>query len=49
MAADKFFGYEQPYEVACTDAQAALHGGVAHVLISYGAKAKRVSYSTSHG
>ena len=48
MADDKFFGYEQPYEVACTDAQAALHGGVALFLISYGAK-ERVAYSTSHG
>ena len=36
------------YDITCTDAQAQLHGGHAHVLWSHGAKAKRISYSTSH-
>ena len=33
----------------CSDEEALLHGGVAHVVYAHGCKAKRVSYSTSHG
>ena len=33
----------------CSDEEALLHGGVAHVIYAHGCKAKRVSYSTSHG
>ncbi len=32
----------------CDDRDVQQHGGVMHVLFSHGAKAKRVSYSTSH-
>ena len=37
---------EAHYE--CDDRDVQQYGGVIHVLFSYGAKAKRVSYSTSH-
>ena len=33
----------------CSDEEALRHGGVAHVIYAHGCKAKRVSYSTSHG
>ena len=36
------------YDVTCDDLGAADHGGRAHILWSHGAKAKRISYSTSH-
>ena len=39
---------EGQYDVTCDDLGAADHGGRAHVLWSHGAKAKRISYSTSH-
>ena len=39
---------EGQYDVTCDDLGAANHGGRAHILWSHGAKAKRISYSTSH-
>ena len=40
--------HDEVYEHTCTDAEARLHGGRAHILWSHGSKAKRISYSTSH-
>ena len=45
---DDFFVNEKASEW-CSDEEALLHGGVAHVIYAHGCKAKRVSYSTSHG
>ena len=39
---------EGEYEKECDDFAAMRHGGRAHILWSHGAKAKRISYSTSH-
>lgn len=39
---------EGQYELVCNEYEAAQHGGRAHILWSHGAKAKRISYSTSH-
>ena len=39
---------EGEYEKTCDDFMAMKHGGRAHILWSHGAKAKRISYSTSH-
>ena len=39
---------EGQYELVCNDYEVAQHGGRAHILWSHGAKAKRISYSTSH-
>lgn len=36
------------YEITCSDEMVQRHGGRAHILWSHGAKAKRISYSTSH-
>ena len=49
MLADDYFA-EKSLEAhqECDDQDVQLHGGVMHVLFSHGAKAKRVSYSTSH-
>ena len=38
----------EEYDVECSDDMAVKHGGKAHILWSHGAKAKRISYSTSH-
>lgn len=49
MADDNFKNYQINHEMVCTDETVKMHGGVMHLLMAYGAKAKRVSYSTSHG
>ena len=52
LAEDKFYGHRLDYETVFDDTDDAggvgQHGGPMHVLMAHGAKAKRVSYSTSH-
>ena len=48
LCEDNFFVGKDVYKVEASDSLTANLGGKAHVLWSHGAKAKRVSYSTSH-
>eukprot|EP00435_Cladocopium_sp_Y103_P008328 s555_g2.t1 len=45
---DRVAPRHEEYDVECSDDMAEKHGGTAHILWSHGAKAKRISYSTSH-
>ncbi|CAK9063384.1 unnamed protein product [Durusdinium trenchii] len=50
LADDEWRNITIDFEHTCeTEEHELMHGGVMHVLHSHGAKAKRVSYSTSHG
>lgn len=48
LADDQFAEKTLEAHHECDDRDVLHHGGVMHVLFSHGAKAKRVSYSTSH-
>ena len=48
LCEDQMSDWSRDEEVVLTDRQCALLGGKGHVLWAHGAKAKRISYSTSH-
>jgi hypothetical protein len=48
LADDHWRGHQIDHKYVCDEYTVAKYGGAMHVLHSHGAKAKRVSYSTSH-